>query len=275
MVIVCCEWCKKEENVTATRAKKYRFCSYACRGDWRKLNWTGENSPFWQGGDRTKVCQNCGVEYSIKDNQPITTFRKQRFCSHACGVEGRENDGANNPNWRGGRARRHSKQRQWAQAVISRDKATCQHCGRGGVELHAHHIKSYKGHPELRWDVSNGVTLCFSCHWAVHSAEDANAVNSGKPLTVEAEGNPEPSPSGNIREGLTTRGRAYRRWEGHCGKCGEFISRRLSDAKGRSALFCDKTCRGRWTSKMKAGKPRPRRSTAVTPPRAPRAKAMR
>lgn len=255
-VIVHCEWCNKQESVTPTRASFYRFCSHKCRGEWRSKFWSGENNPAWQGGVRSKVCENCNEPYQIKDNQPITTFRKQRFCCHECGVEGRDIDGENNPNWKGGHSNRSNRQRKWANAVISRDGAKCQRCGVMGVELHAHHLQPFKDNPELRWDVSNGETLCFRCHWDEHSASNANAVNSGKPLTVQAEGNPEPSPDGNIREGVTTRGRAYRRFDGNCGECGAFLSRRLSDAIGRFAIFCSKECRGRWTSRMKAGKPK-------------------
>jgi ssDNA-binding Zn-finger/Zn-ribbon topoisomerase 1 len=67
-------------------------------------------------------------------------------------------------------------------------------------------------------------------------------VNSEKPLTVQAEGNPEPSPVGNIREGVTTRGRAYRRVEANCPTCGVFVSKRLSDAKGKSFIACSRSC---------------------------------
>ncbi|WP_416360620.1 HNH endonuclease [Burkholderia gladioli] len=51
-----------------------------------------------------------------------------------------------------------------------RDRFTCQHCGdaRGG-NLHAHHILPFATHPELRVDVSNGITLCKPCHKAVHA----------------------------------------------------------------------------------------------------------
>jgi 5-methylcytosine-specific restriction endonuclease McrA len=242
MVTVRCEWCNKEQSVIPSRVRKYRFCSYRCRGEWRKVNWTGENSPFWQGGERTKVCAHCGVTFSIKPNQPITTFRKQRFCSHECGVLGRNIEGESNPNWKGGHSNRSAKQHKWATNVISRDNATCQRCGATGVELHAHHIKPFKSHPELRWDLANGVTLCFDCHWAEHSAVYANAVNSGKPLTGHAEGNPEPSLNGNIREGVTTRGRAYRRFETTCPSCGKFVSKRLSDVKGKAFVACSRSC---------------------------------
>lgn len=135
---------------------------------------------------------------------------------------------------------------KWVDAVISRDKAVCQHCGENSIELHAHHIKPYKQFPELRYAVDNGITLCCICHWNVHSAKPANPVNSVKALPGGAEGNTEPSLVRNYEEGVTDRGRAYRRWTGHCELCDKFISKRLSDTTGRKHLFCSRECATRY-----------------------------
>lgn len=54
--------------------------------------------------------------------------------------------------------------RLWRESVFKRDDFTCQECGKRGGELHADHIKPWKSHPELRYDVSNGRTLCVQCH---------------------------------------------------------------------------------------------------------------
>lgn len=61
--------------------------------------------------------------------------------------------------------------RAWRFDVMSRDGFTCQHCGdaRGG-NLCAHHIKPFATHPDLRLDLANGITLCETCHAAVHAA---------------------------------------------------------------------------------------------------------
>lgn len=58
--------------------------------------------------------------------------------------------------------------RVWQRRVFKRDKRVCQKCGQVGGRLHAHHIKSWLKHPDLRVDVSNGVTLCLECHLVVH-----------------------------------------------------------------------------------------------------------
>jgi 5-methylcytosine-specific restriction endonuclease McrA len=54
--------------------------------------------------------------------------------------------------------------REWRSAVFQRDNYTCQECGQVGGRLNADHIKPYGEYPELRFDVSNGRTLCVACH---------------------------------------------------------------------------------------------------------------
>ena len=55
--------------------------------------------------------------------------------------------------------------RLWREAVFVRDDYTCQICGvRGSVKLNADHSQPWKNHPELRFDVNNGRTLCVTCH---------------------------------------------------------------------------------------------------------------
>ena len=54
--------------------------------------------------------------------------------------------------------------RQWRASIFARDDYICQVCGDRGGRLHAHHIKSYKHYPDLRYEVSNGQTLCVGCH---------------------------------------------------------------------------------------------------------------
>jgi 5-methylcytosine-specific restriction endonuclease McrA len=84
-----------------------------------------------------------------------------------------KNKGSDNPNWRGGlihpdaRLRSSHQSREWSKEVRARDGHKCVECGATG-KLHAHHIKPWKNHPELRWDISNGATLCPPCHQKAH-----------------------------------------------------------------------------------------------------------
>lgn len=59
----------------------------------------------------------------------------------------------------------------WRDAVFARDNWTCIQCRRcrkpgDRVVLNADHIKPFAMHPELRFDVDNGRTLCTECHKA-------------------------------------------------------------------------------------------------------------
>jgi hypothetical protein len=57
----------------------------------------------------------------------------------------------------------------WRNEVYERDDWTCQHCGKRGGRLHAHHTKPKSQYTELMFDVSNGLTLCEPCHHKIHT----------------------------------------------------------------------------------------------------------
>lgn len=73
-------------------------------------------------------------------------------------------------NWKGGISdinkafRRTLDYRFWRESVFERDNWTCQECKQRGGKLNADHIKPFSLFPELRLDISNGRTLCVSCH---------------------------------------------------------------------------------------------------------------
>ncbi len=100
----------------------------------------------------------------------------------ANGMSGRT--GATNPNFKDGSSP--DRQRLYAsgdgkdflRAIYARDKYTCQRCGaskKGPRDLHAHHLKRWAGNPTLRFDASNVVTLCRTCHRWVHSTKNVSS----------------------------------------------------------------------------------------------------
>ena len=78
-------------------------------------------------------------------------------------------------NWKGGTSRAYKtgyysiRYKEWRRKIFERDNYTCQdcgiRCGNGEVNyLTAHHKKSFAKYPKLRFEISNGTTLCEQCH---------------------------------------------------------------------------------------------------------------
>lgn len=82
------------------------------------------------------------------------------------------NKGENSPNYNRDmtpeqreRQRRTKIDDDWRNAVYARDNYTCVCCGWDkGNSLNAHHLWNYSQYPDLRRELSNGVTLCKKCH---------------------------------------------------------------------------------------------------------------
>ncbi len=91
-----------------------------------------------------------------------------------CPICGKENQkilrGENHPLWKGieipewKRLRTSSEYKKWRNSVYQKDWYTCQCCGQYGGKLNAHHILDYMSHEDLQLEISNGITLCVSCH---------------------------------------------------------------------------------------------------------------
>jgi 5-methylcytosine-specific restriction endonuclease McrA len=59
---------------------------------------------------------------------------------------------------------KHGKYREWRRRIFERDGYRCRVCHAKGT-LNAHHIKTYRKFPELRYELDNGITLCSQpCH---------------------------------------------------------------------------------------------------------------
>ena len=53
---------------------------------------------------------------------------------------------------------------EWRKAIFARDDYTCQECKVRGGYIEADHIKPWAYFPSLRFELSNGRTLCRLCH---------------------------------------------------------------------------------------------------------------
>jgi ribosomal protein L32 len=181
MKTLICKICGKEFGVSNNRVGKAIYCSMQCYGKskigkkWEievreKLSntlkghpcyfvATGENSPHWKGGEVILTCKTCGKKFLVRQ------YRKNeaKYCSRKCKCD--DNLGLSPPNER---QRKTKEYKLWRRAIFERDDYTCQECGKRGGCLLAHHVKPFSVFPELRLEISNGVTLCKDCHKTKH-----------------------------------------------------------------------------------------------------------
>jgi len=170
--------CKKC-NVDISIGSKSGFCQSCCpRKEMTKetrekvrLSKLGDKNPMFG-----KPSWNKGIEMSKETKERLIKANTGRKYTLKERLDRSERiKGNNHWNWKGGltsigKKIRHSMEyKQWRTAVFERDNYTCQECGlKNGngksIVLHPHHIKQFALYPELRFDVSNGQTLCIDCH---------------------------------------------------------------------------------------------------------------
>ena len=85
---------------------------------------------------------------------------------------------------KGGESRNSKKFFDWRDSVYKRDDYTCQGCG-AKESLCAHHIVRWKDSKELRFELTNGLTVCRECHFEIHSHDDDYGM-SGKSHSNDA-----------------------------------------------------------------------------------------
>lgn len=121
-----------------------KYCSYRCAG-------------LARHNRQPRDCRTCGETFLVYPSD--LRRRGGTYCSAECYY--------NRPRRpRTPDERQTREYREWRAAVLERDRHTCQRCGQPGT--HAHHVRSYARHPDLRLDVANGQTLCHACHKAEH-----------------------------------------------------------------------------------------------------------
>lgn len=145
----------------------------------------GRLTVLWRVGSKNKsatwFCRcSCGAFKTIM----ATHLTKRHKATQSCGCLVNEGlsrrsklqAGSLHPNWNSALSAedrelisRPSSIIPWRNTVYERDVWTCQVCfDSAGGNLNAHHLDSYKEHPERRTDPDNGITLCTTCHKALH-----------------------------------------------------------------------------------------------------------
>jgi 5-methylcytosine-specific restriction endonuclease McrA len=158
---------KKVKDKAGTSRRHYqRICSGCGKEDWVLSTQLKSKCPDCKVNPRTFE------DYSrvAKKLWSSDEYRK----THKKSMEGVLPRGKDHHFWRGGKSKPRTftpEYVEWRTAVYQRDDYTCQHCGEVGGKLNAHHIESWSSFPEKRFEIDNGITLCYKCHVEVHKVE--------------------------------------------------------------------------------------------------------
>jgi len=173
-MIIICEKCGKERKLPPSKIKNGRkYCSKKCYFESK----IGRVSPMKGrkiGKHKSHILSEKGRETLIASNKRrVWTDEMREKLSKCIKPAWIFLRGENNPNWKKDKSkserlvmlRKTVAYEEWRNSVFERDKYTCQECGdkRGG-NLEADHIKPFAYFPELRFELSNGKTLCKECH---------------------------------------------------------------------------------------------------------------
>lgn len=140
-----------------------------------------------------KACFQCKRTFLKRPKLSWKQFESMKFCGRKCQAKGfvgykhteetKEKlvashlgkpqpwkEGVKSHFWKGGRTKEVTllrsswRYKDWRRKIFERDDFTCQWCNQRGSKINADHIKSFARFPELRFELSNGRTLCEPCH---------------------------------------------------------------------------------------------------------------
>lgn len=165
-----CVKCNLEKEITLFRRRK-RWFSHTCKECYAKPYRTGKPNTgrfqkghksasgfkknqigYWKGKKRTPE-QIEKTASKLRGRKQKPEYIEKRRLAYL----------ASPKVFRNGKSRRSTKSVQWSLSIRNRDGNKCTKCGTT-EKLHAHHIVPWKDNEELRYELSNGITLCNSCH---------------------------------------------------------------------------------------------------------------
>lgn len=151
--------------------------------------------------------------------------------------------------------RKSYKYKEWARLVKEKDNYECKHCGLKEIgSLQSHHIIPWEDSIKLRFEISNGLTLCRVCHTKEdRRIKPAVAWNKGRKLSEKHKKKLSDAKIGYIpwNKGIKTKGiiPANSPWLGKKLSEQHKENMRKSGNKGKTWVIDPKTGKRKWILK--------------------------
>lgn len=177
-LVFCSRKCSAKGKRPKPKRGKLVACSNCGKEGYRRQSHLSWNQMFCsQSCYTTKLKNNSFFFHCVICSKRVYTqpaqikYRKRKTCSVLCRgklarsvAEKRRKENGYTQHQLDRLARYSPEASAWRRAVFERDKYTCQFCGQRGGRLEADHIKPWAYFKELRFELSNGRTLCGKCH---------------------------------------------------------------------------------------------------------------
>lgn len=137
------------------------YCSRSCKG---------RHQPA-RGRERVEVkCEHCGTSLERRKSEIKKSVTGKFYCNSKCWYA--NNRGENHYGFTGADHSDRMSQagRMWRRDVIKRDGGRCKAC-MSTESITAHHIQRYADRQDIRWELSNGIALCWPCHSHINGKE--------------------------------------------------------------------------------------------------------
>ena len=172
-----CLNCQREFYVSEWRlkdTKRGKFCSRKCSDKSKIGKFTWNKGQFQKGFKHTEEFKKM-ISERLKGKPTWNT-----------GIKGYTNNGSFKSGelslkWKGGitteneQIRKTFEYRTWRRLIFKRDNYECQICGNGHNRvIRANHIKRFADYPDLRLELTNGITICRDCdyQWVLNHEEE-------------------------------------------------------------------------------------------------------
>lgn len=163
------------ESCGCLRSEKIRDINFKDISGNQYGRWMVLNKNYVEKYTRYWLCQcECGTEKYVNSGSLVSGRTRSCGCYHAELISSW--NGENSPSWnqnlteeeRNLRNNQSSKVKKWAYDIYKKDSFICQLCNKRGGNLNAHHLNAWNSHPDERFGIDNGVTLCTKCHTSFH-----------------------------------------------------------------------------------------------------------